>query len=67
MVYQIRGVAPRHKITSLGPFNGDVHQTFSTIRTALRALPHDVQDVEGKKSSSSHHSVSAKKIKTLTG
>jgi hypothetical protein len=49
-----------------------VHQNFSTTRTELGDIPHDVQGVEERArrwgwvgSSSSFHNVSAKKKKTL--
>lgn len=43
-------------------FNGQECQNFSTTRTGLLTIPHDVQGVEGKKKQLSH-SVSAEKEK----
>jgi len=51
---------------SVGPFSGYEHQNCSTTRTGLRAIPHDVQRVDGGKKSSSLHNASATKRKTLT-
>ena len=51
---------PKNKNTLFGPFNGQEHQNYSTARTDIRAMLHDVQGAEGKRSSS-YHNVSAKK------
>jgi hypothetical protein len=64
-VSQIHVVVPRAKLWNSGPFDGKKHQNCLTTQTGLQAVPHDVQAVEGKKRSSSHYSVSARKIKTL--
>jgi len=38
----------KNKNTWLEPFSEKDHQNFSTIRTGLLAMPHDLQGVEGK-------------------
>ena len=55
---------PKNKNASLGPFSGQENHNCSTTQTGLRAVPHDVQGVEGGNGSNFHHNVSAKKRKT---
>ena len=51
---------------SLGPFNGQEYQNYSTTRRGLRAIQHDVQGVKGKKRNRFHHNISStKRRKTL--
>jgi hypothetical protein len=47
--FQIRGVAPRIKKKSLGPFKGWDHPVLSAIPTGFSAILHDIQGIEGKK------------------
>ena len=52
----------KNKNISLGPFNGQKHQTRSTNQTGLRTLPTDIQGVErGKTRRSLHHNPCTKK------
>ena len=57
-------VHPKNKSKSLGTFNGQEHQNYSTTRTGLQATLHDVKGFEGEKGISAPSNCSCKEMKS---